>query len=240
MRSTTALLAVLSSSAILFSTVVSTSINSVEVNRENDRDPILPIEPMVIKIQETGNQVTITPARIEYRGCYKFCVGTVSGNPSYENSKVWNPFNQSTNQVYYFRYFDVDMTDCKWPRMAERHGLSVPELFFDSLSAPSSNSYRGETDDGYAVYDNNYRNQVSENDMEKFVLSYPARIQRDKFTFLIYHPQIRPGRWSVRWTGFMNTCQSNATLPIEEHYEPDAFDPKDFINFQKWEEKDEL
>ena len=238
MASATALLGVVLSLAILLTTVVTTSVNSVEVNRENDRGPTLPIEPMVIKIQQTENQVTITPARIEYRGCFKFCVGGVSGNPSYEDSKVWNPFNQSTNQVYYFRYFDVDMTDCKWPRMAERYGLSVPELFFDSLSAPSSDRYNGETESGY--YDNNYRNRVSDDDMDKFVLSYPTRVQRDKFTFLIYHPQIRPGRWSVRWTGFMNTCQSNASLPIEEHYEPDAFDPEDFIKFQKWEEKDEL
>lgn len=232
MPSTTTLLDLVFVSSMVITMVMPApddSYKAVEVARS--RDPILPIEPMVIKLKET--QVTITSARVEYRGCYKFCVGAVSGYPYNEDNKVWNPFNQSSNQVYYFRYLDVDMTDCKWPRMAERYGLSVPELFFNSQSDSESGENRYNSD-GY--YDNDYhRNEVSDDDRDKFVLSYPARVQRDKFTFLIYHPQIQPGRWNVRWTGFMNTCQSNATLPIEEHYEPDAFDPEQFIKFQKWE-----
>ncbi|KAL5264546.1 hypothetical protein ACHWQZ_G005590 [Mnemiopsis leidyi] len=190
MPSTTTLLDLVFVSSMVITMVMPApddSYKAVEVARS--RDPILPIEPMVIKLQET--------------------------------------------QVYYFRYLDVDMTDCRWPRMAERYGLSVPELFFNSQSDSESGENRYNSD-GY--YDNDYdRNEVSDDDRDKFVLSYPARVQRDKFTFLIYHPQIQPGRWNVRWTGFMNTCQSNATLPIEEHYEPDAFDPEQFIKFQKWE-----
>ena len=189
---------------------------------KHDEGPILPKEPMVINI---GSSVTVKSGRVEYRGCYKFCVGSVSAYPSSSSSdnNVWNPFNQSTNQVYYFRYVDVDMGDCQWPRWAEYPGLQIPELFFDT----DTDSDR---DSSYS-----YNNRVDRNNNVGYVLSYPTNLQNDKFTFLIYHPDITPRyRWTVRWTGFMDNCNKNGTLPIDLHYEPDAFDAKEYITFPKW------
>jgi len=219
--------------SILLSTVMSSPEPEqiIAIKLEKDEDPILPKEPMVIKVDSSA--VTISGGRVEYRGCYKFCVGSVSSYPYNENNKVWNPFNQSTNQVYYFRYVDVDMKDCQWPRWAQYPGLKIPELFFATTSS-NSGSKSDSYDQGGYNHGSRTRTDVSEG-KGKYVLSYPTNVQNDKFNFLIYHPEISPrSAWTVRWTGFMNTCKSNGTLPIELHYEPDAFDAREYINFQKW------
>ena len=234
LRFLTVALSLLISTAVASSDVVKQ--NHVELENDRDLDPILPKEPMVIKVEDGA--VTITSGRVEYRGCYKFCVGSVSSHPYNENTKVWNPFNQSTNQVYYFRYVEVDMETCKWPRWAKYPYLKIPELFFDTT--PSASSSRSRSHNDY-VYANDYYDGDStgadrgSNSNNQYIMSLPTKIENNKFTFLIYHPEISPrNKWTVRWTGFMNSCKANGTLPIDLHYEPDAFDAEDYITFPEW------
>lgn len=170
---------------------------------------ILPVDPMVIKLVPSSRS-SISVPRIEYKGCYKFCVGTVTSQPSQENRKIWDPFNQTCDQLYYFRYVDVNMTECQWSKKA---GLSIPELFFGSQS--QRRAYGSDTDGN-----------------SQYVLSLPTRVRKDRFSFLIYHPDPDTySSWTVRWTGFMNTCHVNASLPIKHHYEPGAFHPNDYVHF---------
>ena len=177
--------------------------NSVEVNNE-DNPLNLPKNPLVIQMSKEDHSYENRSPRIEYRGYYKFCVGRVVGSPVGDN--VWNPINQTTYQNHYFRYVKVDMTECKF------HSYHVPkiqELFFDN----------DQTDYPYC---DNYGYNVSL-PFEQATFS--------SFYFLIYNPRGTPEyKFKVRWTAYVFLEEyPDPSAPIDEHYEPDAFDPASYI-----------
>ena len=182
--------------ALIISVVDARSQNDVEVNREAK---FLPKDPMVIQLSKDDHYRN-DPPRITYRGCHKFCVGTVGGAPS--SDPVWNPYNQSSEEICYFRYVQVDMRACRWP--LEAVNPQIVELFFDG----------------------------SEDDNEGYIISLPAKSTWHSFYFLIYNPDSQPDyNFKVRWTSYMNACNTSDTAaPIDTHYEPDSFDPADYVS----------
>ena len=192
--------------ALIISVADARSQNDVEVNREAK---FLPKDPMVIQLSKDDHYRN-DPPRITYRGCHKFCVGTFGGNPSSAGSDpVWNPYNQSSEEIYYFRYVQVDMKACRWP--LEAVNSQILELFFDR------------SDDRYNVYNE---------DNEGYIISLPAKVTWHSFYFLIYNPDSQPDyNFKVRWTSYMNACNTSDTAaPIDTHYEPDSFDPADYVS----------
>ena len=170
-------------------------LNDVEVNYNTN---FLPTDPMILRIGQDDLYDEESP-RIEYRGCHKFCVGTVRGSPG--SDSVWNPYNQSTELIYYFRYVPVSMVECGWPAGSTPQIL---ELFFKDMSS--------------------YGN-------EDYIISRPAdKVTQEKFYFLVYNPDTSPNDFEVRWTAYMNACNETDTdAPIQHHFEKNAFDPSDYI-----------
>ena len=178
--------------------------NSVEVNNE-DNPLNLPKNPLVIQMSKEDHSYENRSPRIEYRGYYKFCVGRVVGSPVGDN--VWNPINQTAYQNYYFRYVKVDMTECKFNIYSKFP--KIQELFYDS-----DRTY-------YPYFDNNGYN-----------VSLPFKQATfSSFYFLIYNPQRTPEyKFKVRWTAYIDLGEyPDPSVPIDEHYEPDAFDPASYI-----------
>ena len=173
----------------------------------NYEEPFLPKDPMVIQLNKEDHYES-DPPRITYRGCHKFCVGTVEGRP--DSDSVWNPFNLSADELYYFRYVKVNMRECKWAVDMPRQ-FQILELFFAE----------DEEDNGY-------------------VISRPVdQLTWDSFHFLIYNPDSEPSRnFRVRWTSYMNVCDTKESeAPIDTHYEPNAFDPAEYVSvFQDYVE----
>jgi len=182
--------------ALIISVADARSQNDVEVNREAK---FLPKDPMVIQLSKDDHYRN-DPPRITYRGCHKFCVGTVGGAPS--SDPVWNPYNQSSEEICYFRYVQIDTRACRWPLGAVNP--QIVELFFDG----------------------------SNHDNEGYIISLPAKVTLYSFYFLIYNPDSQPDyNFKVRWTSYMNACNSSDTAaPIDTHYEPDSFDPADYVS----------
>ena len=182
--------------ALIISVADARSQNDVEVNREAK---FLPKDPMVIQLSKDDHYRNDSP-RITYRGCHKFCVGTVGGASI--SDSVWNPYNQSSEEICYFRYVQVDMRACRWPLQAVN--TQIVELFFDG----------------------------SNDDNEGYIISLPAKSTLYSFYFLIYNPDSVPYyNFRVRWTSYMNACNTSDTAaPIDTHYEPDSFDPADYVS----------
>ena len=161
----------------------------------------LPIEPMIIQLG--GDEVGYGNSnRVQYKGCHKFCVGTVTGRPRAGN--VWNPYNQSTGEVYLFRYVQVNMTGCTFPVPPQ-----ILELFL------------------YTVDDNDYNNGWN-----NYKISRPAdNVTPNYFFFLVYTPYIDTREYfTVRWTAYQNACNTSDTnAPIGPHFELDAFDPEKYL-----------
>ena len=89
--------------------------NSVEINGS-----FLPTDPMVIHM----GTIDSSTESVEYKGCHKFCVGKIEGMP--RSDRVWNPYNQSTEELYLFRYVRVNMSKCFFSEAPQ-----ILELFLD-------------------------------------------------------------------------------------------------------------
>ena len=94
------------------------------------------------------------------------------------------------------------MRACRWP--LEAVNPQIVELFFDG----------------------------SNDDNEGYIISLPAKSTWHSFYFLIYNPDSQPYyNFKVRWTSYMNACNTSDTAaPIDTHYEPDSFDPADYVS----------
>ena len=168
--------------------------NDVEVNYGAN---FLPTDPMIIRIQKEDIYDEESP-RIEYRGCHKFCVGRVRGSPG--SDSVWNPYNQSTELIYYFRYVPVNMVECNWPAGS---APQILELFFEDMS---------------------YGNE------DYIISRPADKVTPENFYFLVYNPDTSPNDFRVRWTAYMNACnETDTNAPIQPHFEKNAFDPSDYV-----------
>lgn len=167
----------------------------------------LPTDPMIVQINK-DHLYESDPPRIQYKGCHKYCVGTVQGSP--ESDSVWNPYNLSVDEIYYFRYVKVNMRDCGWPA-DKSDQVQIIGLFFDE-----------------------------EKREHHYVISRPAdQITWHSFYFLIYNPDSTPEEnFEVRWTSYMNVCEDGKSeAPVFSHYETNAFEPADYVGvFQDHEE----
>ena len=170
------------------------------IDEEGSYDtPLLPKDPMVIALGK-DDYYERNPPRIEYRGCHKFCVGTVEGRP--DSDSVWNPYNLSADELYYFRYVKVNMRDCGWPH-DEPQQAQILGLFFDD-----------DNNDGYVI------SQPAD------------KVTWNSFYFLVYNPESEPkSSFKVRWTSYMNVCDTdNTDAPIDTHFESNSFDPAEYVS----------
>ena len=198
--------------AILLLTTLSFLIAETRSRNDVEDDyqaPFLPTNPMIVQMNNDHLDESDLP-RIQYKGCHKFCVGTVRGSPG--SDSVWNPYNLSGDEIYFFRYVKVNMRECGWPA-DKSDQVQMMGLFFDD-----------------------------EEEEQGYVISRPAdQITWHSFYFLIYNPDNKPDEdFKVRWTSYMNVCDNDESdAPVFSHFETNAFDPTDYISvFQDHEEMD--